>query len=145
MPFNFIQISPFEFHHADQISFEFHHTNQISQWSNKDQITLPMVWGMILLDFWVPHEINCWDFQYLFDLGNLAKFELIQTTSIFIFSKNPKLPRFLGGFHRVFMRSNFVRFRKILNQADPEDFICLSHDEPRNLPRSPKLWARSKI
>ena len=122
---------------------KFHHFNFTIQIKFHNDLTKTMVWG-ILLDFWVPHEINSRNFQYLFDLGNLAKFELIQTTSIFIFSKNPKLPRFLGCFHRVFMSSNFVRFRRILNQADPEDFSCLSH-EPKNLPRSPKSWARSKI
>ena len=30
----------------------------------KDQITLPLVWG-ILADFWVPHEIDSWNFQVL--------------------------------------------------------------------------------
>ena len=34
----------------------------------KDQIILPLVWN-ILADFWVPHEINSWNFQHLLDLG----------------------------------------------------------------------------
>jgi hypothetical protein len=32
-----------------------------------DQIILAMVWG-ILADFWVPHEIDSWNFQHMLDL-----------------------------------------------------------------------------
>ena len=33
----------------------------------KDQIILALVWG-ILADFWVPHEIDSWNFQHMLDL-----------------------------------------------------------------------------
>ena len=36
-------------------------------WMKKDQIILAMVWG-ILSDFWVPHEIDSWNFQHMLDL-----------------------------------------------------------------------------
>ena len=51
----------------------------------------------------------------------------------------------LGGFQRVppfWMSSNFQRFQEILNQKKSEIFRCISHVKPRNLPRSPKPWAR---
>ena len=40
------------------------------------------------------------------------------------------------------MSSNFERLQKIINQAYDENFSCLFHVEPRNLPRSPYLWPR---
>ena len=35
--------------------------------NQKDQIILALVWG-ILTDFWVPHEIDSWNFQHMLDL-----------------------------------------------------------------------------
>ena len=32
----------------------------------KDQIILALVWG-ILADFWIPHEIDSWNFQHMLD------------------------------------------------------------------------------
>ena len=40
------------------------------------------------------------------------------------------------------MISNFERRQKIINQAYAENFSCLFHVEPRNLPRSLYLWPR---
>ena len=40
------------------------------------------------------------------------------------------------------MNSNFERFPEILNQANSENFSCLSHVEPKNLPRCPKPGAK---
>ena len=40
------------------------------------------------------------------------------------------------------MGSNFERLQKIINQAYAENFSCLFHVKPRNLPRSPYLWPR---
>ena len=40
------------------------------------------------------------------------------------------------------MSSNFESFHEILKQANSENFSCLFHVEPRNLPRCPKPGAR---
>ena len=42
----------------------------------------------------------------------------------------------------VEMISNFERFQEILKQENSESYSSLSHVEPRNLPRCPKLWPR---
>ena len=58
----------------------------------KNQIILATGRG-ILADFWVPHEIDSWIFQHMLDLWffeTSLKFELIQTTSIFIVSGGTK-------------------------------------------------------
>ena len=40
------------------------------------------------------------------------------------------------------MSSNFERFHKIINQAYAENFSCLFHVEPRNLPRWSGLFSK---
>ena len=40
----------------------------------KDQIILPMDWG-ILADFWVPNEIDSWNFHHMLDLWFCEAFQ----------------------------------------------------------------------
>ena len=134
----------------------------------KDQITLPVVLG-ILADFQVPHEINSWNFQNLLVLGfretsqNLSSFRKLYIFNISKIRKKKNLPRlyvyihwFFGFFSKgspfetlkikvVWMSSNFERFHEILNQANSENFSCLSHVEPKNLPGCKMIWSLKSV
>ena len=50
----------------------------------------------------------------------------------------------LGNYEKkvVWISSNLERLHEIKKEAYAENLSCLSHWEPRNLPRPPQLWAR---
>ena len=95
----------------------------LKRFNCKDQITLPLDWG-ILADYWVPYEIDSWNFQNLF---GLRFHEISQNLSFFCWTifkrKNPKKPvKNICEFwdppfenmkiNVVWMSSNFQRFHK---------------------------------
>ena len=125
----------------------------------KDQVILALVWDILTDSTW-DRQLKFSELTWFRISRNLSKFEFIQTTFIFKFLKNTKNQCIvLAGFFRNFskghpfeknnkkvawMNSNFERFQEILNQANSENFSCLSHMEykNKNLPGCPKPGAR---
>ena len=92
----------------------------------KDQITLPLVWG-ILADYWVPHEIGSWKYQNLFGLGfhevdslKKSKKPAKNIHEFWFFFKGSPLWK---NKNISFWMSSNERFHK--NQTKSEIFSCL--------------------